>query len=112
MRTGVPHPRYKNEKHIEATNKWCHTPNLVESDTGKFTSLTECNWYCTNIGEYGVTAILSPIVAFVGISPHTICTVGTFRLSNHIMEHNLFNNNILFHWNCHHISEVKSKIKS
>ena len=72
--------------HVEAANKWCHTPNLVESDTGKFTSPTECSWYCTNVGEYDVAAILSPIVAFIGILPDTVCTVGTFRFSNQIME--------------------------
>ena len=51
-----------DEDHVEAANKWCHTSNLVESDTDKFTSPTECSWYCTNVGEYNVAAILSPIV--------------------------------------------------
>ena len=111
MRTGMPHPRYKNEDHAEAANKWCHTPNLVESDTGKFTSPRECSWYCTNIGEDNVAAILSSIVAFIGILPDTICTVGTFRFSNHIMKHNLGNNNTIFHWNIQHMSEAGSNGK-
>ena len=74
------------EDHAEAANKWCHTPNLVESDKGKFTSPRECSWYCTNIGEDNVAAILSSIVAFIGILLDTVCTVGAFRFSNHIVE--------------------------
>ena len=37
MDTGVPHPCKENKDHVKAANKWCHTPDLVESDAGKFT---------------------------------------------------------------------------
>ena len=86
---GAVQPGSANENHVEALDERRHTPNLVEGESCKLASPTQSSRQRAQISKNCVATVLATIVALVGILPHTVCAVGTFRLSQDIVEYNL-----------------------
>ena len=66
-----------------------HGPDMTELDTGELTAPAQGEWDCTDEGENLVAAVLTAVKAFVRVYPHTVGTVTSFGLGDHILKHRL-----------------------